>query len=62
MKKWLTPKEAAKTANRSAMTIINWLKNPRYDIGIKVGGRWQIDREKFNRMLAEGNLDETENE
>lgn len=33
-------------------TIIDW--SQAYGFGIKVGGRWYIDSEDFNRFLTEG--------
>lgn len=34
-------------------TLISWAQN--YKIGKKIGGRWQIDKQKLLKMLEKGN-------
>lgn len=33
-------------------TTINWLRQ--YNLAIKLGGRWQIDKKKFEKFLLQG--------
>jgi hypothetical protein len=37
----------------SLPTLINWIQN--YKIGKKVGGRWQVEKQKLVKMLNKGN-------
>lgn len=37
----------------SLPTLISWIRT--YKIGKKVGGRWQIDKQKLIEMLESGN-------
>ena len=33
-------------------TMRTWLK--KYGFGLKIGGRWKVDKKKFERFLAKG--------
>ena len=33
-------------------TVVDWCR--RYGLGLKIGGRWKVDKEKFERMLTGG--------
>lgn len=37
----------------SLPTLIRWIEI--WDIGMKVGGRWQVDEVKLDKMLKDGN-------
>jgi len=57
-KEYLTPAEAVALYEEKGygqvgkFTIVDWCK--RYNIGLKIGGRWKIDRQKFEQMLIGG--------
>ena len=59
---YITPDEARQLYRKagygkvSKVTIIDWCK--KYSLGIKVGGRWKVDKEKFERFLREGTYSE----
>ena len=60
-KEYITPTEAVALHEEKGygqvgkFTIVDWCK--RYDIGLKIGGRWKIDKQKFEQMLAGGTYD-----
>ncbi len=37
-------------------TLINWIK--KYHLGIKIGGQWRIDKEKFENFIENGGDDD----
>lgn len=49
MKNFLTVPEAAEKASVCQATIRAWIEQ--YGIGIKVGGRWRIPKEEFDKFL-----------
>jgi len=57
-KEYITPAEAVKLYEEKGygwvgkFTIVDWCK--RYDIGLKIGGRWKVDKQKFEQMLIGG--------
>jgi len=64
MDKYISIQEAVKECEErygsvTNVTIIEWTK--RYCLGIKLGGRWKIDKERFKRFLKEGTYINKEN-
>lgn len=57
-KNYITPSEAIVIHKRAGFgpvgkfTIVDWCK--KHGIGLKIGGRWRVDKEKFERFLREG--------
>ncbi len=55
---YITPAEAMKLHKKAGFgpigkfTIVDWCK--RHGIGLKIGGRWKVDRAKFEKLLKEG--------
>lgn len=60
-KEYITPAKAVALHEEKGygqvgkFTIVDWCK--RYGIGLKIGGRWKIDKQKFEQMLAGGTYD-----
>lgn len=52
MKKHLevTPRTIAKQFGVTTSTARNWCK--KYGIGLKVGGRWRIDKTKLSKIVS----------
>lgn len=65
MIEYITPQQAQQLHKdkgygyRSIFTIISWIKL--YNLGKKIGGRWQIDKSKFIEFLEKGTYLPTEN-
>jgi len=59
---YITIPEAVKLYKQSGFrtvvetTMRNWAK--RYGFGLKLGGKWWIDKEKFEQFLQKGNQDD----
>jgi hypothetical protein len=51
----ITVSQAVKATGITRMTIITWCK--KYEVGIKVGGRWYINPDKL-ALLLRGKLKE----
>ena len=49
---WLTPPEAAKIAEVTSMTIINWCKSNQ-KLGKKINKRWRIYANELAKFLKE---------
>jgi excisionase family DNA binding protein len=47
---WITPKEAAKRAQVSKMTVYRWIET--YGIGWRVAGRFRVDPEGLERIIS----------
>jgi len=64
--KFITPAEAAEVHFNAGhgtvhyFTILEWIK--KYGLGIKVGGRWRVDAEKFDKFLRTGTYERAEYE
>lgn len=65
-KEFIKPKEAAILHKemgygyKSYFAIVEWVK--RYGLGVKVGGRWKVDKEKFINFLEKGTYEGDNNE
>ena len=46
---FITVGQAMSLSNVTRPTVINWCRD--YGIGYKIGGRWQVDKVKLNKML-----------
>lgn len=61
-REYITPLEAVRIHRRSGFgnigkfTVITWIK--KYGFGLKIGGRWKVDKKKFERFLREGTHEE----
>lgn len=57
-KEYITPAEAVIMHEEKGyghigkFTVVDWCK--RYSLGLKVGGRWKVDKQKFEQMLTGG--------
>lgn len=54
-REWTTTHHAAKIADVTPDTIVNWCR--RYGIGWKVGGAWRVSRNGLSDMLAGRQVD-----
>lgn len=55
---YITPAEAARLHEQAGygsvgkFTVIQWIKQ--FRLGLKIGGRWKMDKAKFEKFLKEG--------
>ncbi len=47
---WITVPGAAELAGVSNETIYNWIED--FGIGKKIAGRWRVEKEKLDKILA----------
>ena len=57
-KTYITPQDAIVLYRKSGfgnigkVSVVAWVK--KYELGLKIGGRWKIDKVKFEKFLREG--------
>ena len=62
MTEYITPNDAMQLHEQAGFgkvgkfTIIDWCK--KYKLGIKIGGRWKVNKKRFERFLKEGTHEE----